>query len=100
MKKVFGLFLLVGLTISLVFGTQVFASNNAGENVELSQYSRSVTVTKYYSGNVVPPYSISYNSSGWSGTLYRTAYRYDGESTTLATYSGTVYCSGTCPLPY
>lgn len=61
------------------------------------QNSKHIEHTVTSPGNIVPSNTYYYNSRGWSGILTRDYYYYDG-SETRAFYSGTVRCSGQCPL--
>ncbi|WP_017187859.1 hypothetical protein [Alkalibacillus haloalkaliphilus] len=62
--------------------------------------SRTVSVTEVFDASQYdePPYnSIPYNSGGYSGTLELERSWTNGDYL-YARYSGTVYCTGTCPI--
>lgn len=101
MKKLFG-FLGIAIVLSFSFVSMspapfVQASSDITEQEALQQ-SRTINYTVYFDGNVTPPKTYRYNDGTWSGTLYRNEYQFDGVRT-IASYSGTVYCSGNCPIP-
>ncbi|MEK4760078.1 hypothetical protein MHH85_07435 [Viridibacillus sp. FSL E2-0187] len=100
MKKFLGLLSVASLGLFLSFGipTHSSANSSSSDAIAAASYSQYVSVNRYFNGNVVPPSTIAYNSGGYSGTLQRQAYQFDG-TRTIATYSGTVYCSGSCPIP-
>ena len=89
----------------LIFGfvngpVQVGAASKAPELVEPAAVAtKYVSVQKYFSSSSAAPSSISYNSGGYSGTLYLSGSpQYDG-TRWIAIYSGTVYActsSGAC----
>ena len=86
------------LSLGLSFGglTPTHAAGNES-NVETSSYTKSVSQTKYYSGNITPPSSIPYSQSGWTGTLYLQTKAFDG-TYTIASYSGNVSCTSNCAM--
>lgn len=69
------------------------------QNEAPEAWSREVTERRTYSGKIIPPNTITYNKGGYKGTLYLKRYSYDsGTKKTVATYTGTVWCEGTCPI--
>lgn len=96
------------ITLSLLAATVLFtgmniqstsASKNVGDSnlVEAETYSKVVTKTIGYTSLASSPTSISYNSNGYTGTLYKYSSAYTGEEW-LVTYRGTVRCSSNCIL--
>jgi len=91
-------------SVALVFGSffnghvQVGATSNSEDLVEpAAVYSKTVTQLKVIPLTGTISQSIPYKANGWSGTLYLQSYQHAGDHY-IARYSGTVSCSGVCPM--
>lgn len=73
----------------------VFAQSS--EDSTPAAQTKTVTQTRNYSLNQSIPSSIPYNVAGWSGTLYLINTQSTGDRI-LATFRGSVHCSGFCGM--
>ena len=97
MKRLTGI-LASSLIVFMALSTPVFANGlvNSGKDVETVQaQTKILTYSVRYTGKVTPSSTYDYNQGGWRGTLSLVGSAYDG-TYTLATYRGTVTCSGAC----
>ncbi|QTD40474.1 hypothetical protein [Sporosarcina sp. Te-1] len=100
MKRVFSFVTVLGLAIFGFWGTTLHTSAEVkNSEVELASNSMTVSETRIYGLNDSIPNSIPYDRAGWKGTLYKTIQQSTGDMY-IVRYSGTVYCSGSCALPY
>lgn len=82
----------------IIAPTQIqISAQNSEETVQATQ-TREVTIRRVYGLNASIPKTISYNTGGWRGTLYKTRQQSTGDHI-LATFQGTVTCTGTCAIP-
>jgi|SRR5690625_621693 len=101
----FGMVSIIVIMSLGIFVSNVSASPNSYNNYEESlenfpdTRSMEVSEVRNYYGIITPPSSILYNKNNYSGTLYRDYYIHDySNNITIAVYSGTVWCQGTCPM--
>ncbi|SHG30102.1 hypothetical protein [Ornithinibacillus halophilus] len=97
-KTVISIFscILVGLFFVVApLQTQVLAQNS---EESIQSQTKTVTQTIPYGLNDSIDASIEYDVAGWSGILYLINTQSTGDHI-LATYRGTVRCSGFCGIP-
>lgn len=101
MKKI-TLLLLVILLFNGI-NSQVSLASERAESLEYDQqtvYSQKVAVVKTYTSLSIAPNSIIYNYNQYKGTIYKTSSHFNDTSKLWSVfYTGTVYCSSSCPLP-
>src|SRR5699024_8994257 len=99
MKKLLSIFGVVGLACLLFISPrESFESTSSNETELLSSYNKEVTGYRVvFTGLNTAPATYFYNIGGWSGSLRLDSWFSTGTEI-IASYSGTVYCSGVCSV--
>lgn len=94
----FALLFIVGAPIQKSASAQIESKTEVQPYSNLVTHSMQITHTVEYSIDQEVPFTYTYNSLGWSGTLRFKSMSTDGKVNKVV-YEGTIYCSGTCPIP-